>query len=83
MFVLIESQTSLKMGQVGSKTWSQDQILEKPCVDSRGHIVSLIIMKLGQNVCLDQVSDKFEIGSGRVKTGSLGQILELQSGRLR
>ena len=41
------------MGHVGSKTRSLGQMLEKPCVRSRGHIFSLIIMKLGQNVCLD------------------------------
>ena len=34
-----------------------------PCVRSRGHIFSPIIMKLGQNVCLDE----FENGSCRVK----------------
>ena len=48
------------MGHVGSKTRSLGQILEKPCVRCRGHIFSLIIMKLGQNVSLDEISDKFE-----------------------
>ena len=43
------------------------QILGKPCVCSRGHIFSPIIMKLDQNVFLDEVSDKVEIGSCRVK----------------
>ena len=38
------------MCHVGSKTKSQGQILEKPCVRSRGHIFNSIIMKLGQNV---------------------------------
>ena len=33
------------------------------CVCSRGHIFSPI----GQNVCLDKMSDKFENGSCRVK----------------
>ena len=37
------------------------------CVLSRGHIFSLIIMKLWQNVCLDEISDEFENGSCRVK----------------
>ena len=69
MFVLIESGTRLKMGHVGSKTRSLGQILEKPCVRSTGHIFSPIIMKLGQNVCLDVILDEFE-------NGSLGQILE-------
>ena len=47
-----------------------------PCIRSRGHIFSPIIMKLGQNVCLDVISDKFENGLCWVKNRSLGQILE-------
>ena len=47
------------MGQVGSKT-SEGQILAKPCVRSRGHISSPIIMKLDQNVCLDEISIKIK-----------------------
>ena len=54
----MKSRTSLKMGHVGSKTRSLGQILEKPCVLSRSHIFSPIIMKLGQNVCFDEISDK-------------------------
>ena len=49
------------------------RILEKH-VCSRGHILVLLLMKLGQNVCLDEISDEFENGSYRVK--KLGQILE-------
>ena len=67
---------SSKMAYVGSKTRSLGQILEKPCVRSRGHIFSLIIKKLGQNVCLDKISDNFENKSCRVQTRSLSQILE-------
>ena len=33
-------------------------------------------MKLGQNFCLDRISDEYENGSWRVKGRSLGQILE-------
>ena len=44
---------SSKLGHVGSKTRSLDQILEKPCVHSRGHIFCPILMKLGQNICFD------------------------------
>ena len=43
---------SLEMGNVWSKRRSLSQILEKPCVCSKGHIFSLIIMKLGQTECL-------------------------------
>ena len=62
------------MGHVGSKTRSPGQILEKPCVRSRGHIFSRILMKVGQDVCLDDISDEFENGSRGVKR-SPGQIL--------
>ena len=48
------------MGHFRSETRSLGQTVEKPCVRSRGHIFSPIIMKLGQNVCLDEISDKFE-----------------------
>ena len=33
-------------------------------------------MKLGWNVCLNEFSERFENGSGQVKTRSLGQISE-------
>ena len=46
MFVFIKSRTSWKMGHVGSKTRSLGQILEKPCVSSRGHIFSPVILNL-------------------------------------
>ena len=58
---------SLKIGCVKSETRSVDQILEKPCVRSRGHIFSQIVVKLGQNVCLDEISDVAENGSDQVK----------------
>ena len=67
MFGSIKSETTSKLGHVGSKTRSLSQILEKPCVRSRSHIFSPILMKLGQNVCPDEISDEFEIGSCGVK----------------
>ena len=36
-------------------------------------------MKLGQNVCLDEILDKFKMGHVCSKTRSLGQILEKTS----
>ena len=60
------------MGLVGSKTRSPGQILGKPCVRSRGHIFSRILMKVGQGVCLDTSSKMDYVGS---KTRSPGQIL--------
>ena len=53
---------SLKMGHVESKTRSMGQILEKPFVHCRGHIFSPILMKLGQNVCLNDISKVFDDG---------------------
>ena len=55
---------------------SLDQILEKHCVRSRGHIFTSILMKLSQNDCHGQTLDEFEIRSGGLKTRSLGNILE-------
>ena len=46
---------------------SPGQILEKPCVRSRGHIFSRILMKVDQDVCLDDILDKFKNGSCGVK----------------
>ena len=58
-------------GSCWVKTRSLVQIYKKnpkkPYVCSRSHICSSIIMKLGQNVCLDEISDVYETGSGQVK----------------
>ena len=67
MFVLMKSRMSSKMGHARSKTRPLGQMLEKPCVRPGGHIFSLIIMKLGQNVCLHEISDEFEYGLFWVK----------------
>ena len=56
-----------KLGHVGSNTRSLGQILEKPSVRSRGHIINPIPMKHGQNVCLDKILDEFKIWSCGVK----------------
>ena len=44
------SRSGLKLGHVGSKTRSLGQILEKPCVHSRGQGFDSKVMKLCQNV---------------------------------
>ena len=54
-----------KVGHFKSKTRSLGQILKKPYVHARGHNFSLIIMKIGQNVCLDEILDEIENGSWR------------------
>ena len=76
------------MGHVGSKTKLLAQILEKPCVCSGDLILVQILIKLGQNLCLEDFKDEYENGScqgpiSRSTNRSLGQILESQSRRLR
>ena len=44
------SRSRSKLGHGGSKTRSLGQILEKRCVQSRGHRFDLKFMKLYQNV---------------------------------
>ena len=47
--MIIISRSGSKLGHVGSKTRSLGQILEKPCVHSRGHSFDSEFMKLYQN----------------------------------
>ena len=47
--MIIISRSSSKLGHVGSKTRSLGQILEKPCVQARGHRFDSKVMKLYQN----------------------------------
>ena len=49
MLMIIISRSNSKVGHVGSKTRSLGQILEKPCVLSRGHSFNSKFMKLDQN----------------------------------
>ena len=56
-----------EIGSKWIKTRSLGEILEKPCVCSRGHILCSMIVKLCQNVCLIEILDKFENGSCWVK----------------
>ena len=73
MFVLMKSRTSLKIGHVWSnescqvKTTVIRSNIKKHCVRFRGNIFCLIILKRGQKVCLDKISDEFENGSCQVK----------------
>ena len=39
----------------------------KSCLHSRGHIYCPIFMKLGENMCPNDILDKFENGSGWLK----------------
>ena len=63
----MKSHSNLKMGHVKSKTRSLGLILENPCVRCKGHIFSLIIMKLSQNICHDEITDKLKNGSCLMK----------------
>ena len=51
------------MGDVGSKTRSVGQIMEKPCEHSRGHSFGPIFIKLVENDHLDNTFVKSEYGS--------------------
>ena len=51
------------MSHVGIKTRSPGEILENPCVCPRGPIFSHILMKHGQNIFLDEISEEFLNGS--------------------
>ena len=43
MIILTISQLSSNMGDVGSKTRSVGQIMEKPCEHSRGHLSQVLV----------------------------------------
>ena len=70
------SRSNSKLGHVGSKTRSLGQILEKPCVHSRGHSFDHKFMKLCQNVNHQISRSSSKLGHVGSKTRSLGQILE-------
>ena len=55
MFVVMIFRSDSNLGHVGSKTRPEGQIKEKSCFHSRGLIFDPVSMKLGQNVCLDDV----------------------------
>ena len=63
------------MGHVRSKSRSLGQIVEKPCVRSRGHIFSPIIMKLRMFVKMKSWKI-MKMGQVWSKAKSLGQIFE-------
>ena len=54
-------------GRLRSKTRSLGQMIEKSCKHSRGHIFSSIFMMFGQNVYLDDIKVKVELGLCGVK----------------
>jgi len=66
ILILMISRTSSNMGGVGSKSRSLGQILVKSCYHSSGHNFDPIFIKLAQNAYIDNISDKFEYGWGRI-----------------
>ena len=64
------------MGHVRSKTRLLDQILEKPCVCCRDQILGLILIKLGQSVCLNESCTFLKMCRIGSKPRSLGQTIE-------
>ena len=70
MIILIISQSSSNMGDIGSKTRSVCQIIEKPYEHSRGHSFGrkMIILTISQSS-----SNMGDVGS---KTRSVGQIMK-------
>ena len=67
MFIFMKSRPELKVGQVGSKTRSLGQFLDKPYVHSNGHRFDPVYMKLCLNVYLNKVSARIKNGLCRVK----------------
>ena len=67
MLFIIMSRSSSKVGHVASKTRSLGQILEKPCVHSRGHSFDSKFMKLNKNASDHNIYVKFETGSCWIK----------------
>ena len=76
MLITVKSRPGLKLGYVGSKTRSLGQLLEKPCELSPRHSFDPVSMKLCQNVCHHLILTILETGSCRLKTRSVGQIIE-------
>ena len=60
MVISMTSTSGSKLGGVESETWSVSQILEKPCVHSRGYSFDPIFMKLCQDVNLYNFQVRFE-----------------------
>ena len=55
------------MGHLGSKTRSQGQIKEIPCVDNRGLSFHQIFMKFGQTLYFDRIWVVIIYGTSMVK----------------
>ena len=76
MIVLMKSPSSSNLGHVGSKSRSVGQIMKKPCLLSRGHIVEPKLMKFYQNDSLMKYWLSLTLGQMGSKSRSVGQIMK-------
>ena len=67
MLILLTCRLSLKLWHVGLKPRLLGQIIEKPCIDSRGHICDPKFMKICLNVNPRSRSKLGLVGSDWVK----------------
>ena len=73
MLMIIISRSSSKLGHVGSKNRSLGQILEKPCVHSRGHNFDSKFMNTIRMLMIMISRSRSKLGHVGSKTRSLGQ----------
>ena len=66
----------MKLGHVGSKTRPLGQILEKPCVHSKGHSFNPKFMNCVRMLIIIMFRLRSKLGHVGSKTRSLGQVLE-------
>ena len=74
MIVLMISRSDSKLGHLGSKTRSPNQIKRKPCYHYRSHIFETIIINIAQMFVLMISRSDSKLGHLGSKTRSLGQI---------
>ena len=71
MLIIINSRSGSKLGHVDSNTRSLCQILEKPCVHSRGHSFGQKFKKFCQTVNSHESRSGSKLGHGGAKPRSL------------
>ena len=76
MLISTKCRSTSKLGYVGPKLRSLNQILKYPCVHSRGHNLKKKSMKLCQNVNSHKSKSSSKLGHVGLKTRSLGQIMK-------
>ena len=79
MFVFMISRISLYLGHLWLSSRSEGQIKEIHCRHSKGHISCSAGLKIGYNVCFNEILDEFEFRSPRL----LDQIKDIPCGHSR